>query len=95
MKKLTDILIYLQIKKIELKMNYFKDLEKIRQCDVNQVKSSESQVISEKIQLLLRHFQLNSLSEELKNYNQKVSTTIYNIVKEETMSYKEDIMELN
>src|SRR5690349_19225951 len=51
MKKIMNLLIYLQMRKIELKLNYFNDFEKLIQFETQQMKSMESQIIQDRIKL--------------------------------------------
>jgi len=82
MKKLMDLLIYLQTKKIELKLNYFKDLEKILVSEKKIVRNSESELISEKLQLSIKKLELDcitkEISEVLKNISEGNNNDNYN-----------------
>ena len=45
MKNIVDILVYLEMKKIELKMNYFKQFERVLEYKKTQLKTIETQII--------------------------------------------------
>ena len=56
MEKIMNLLIYLQMKKIEMKLNYFNDFEKLIQFETQQIKSMESQIIQERIKLAIKKY---------------------------------------
>jgi len=66
MKKLMNLLIYLQMKKIELKLNYFNEFEKLVQYEKQQIKSMESQVMGDRINLAMKKSEISNLSNKLK-----------------------------
>jgi hypothetical protein len=66
MKKIMNLLIYLQIKKIELKLNYFNDFEKLIQFEGQQIKSMESQIIQDRIKLAIKKCEIMGLSKKIK-----------------------------
>jgi hypothetical protein len=67
MKKIMNLLIYLQIKKIELKLNYFNDFEKLIQFETQQIKSMESQVVQDRIKLAIKKCEIMNLSKKVKD----------------------------
>jgi hypothetical protein len=66
MKKIMNLLIYLQIKKIELKLNYFNDFEKLIQFETQQIKTMESQIIQDRIKLAIKKCEIMGLSKKIK-----------------------------
>ena len=66
MKNIVDILVYLEMKKIELKMNYFKQFEKVLEYKKNQIKTIETQIIQENIKLLIKKFLLQQKEQQIK-----------------------------
>ena len=54
MKNIVDILVYLEMKKIELKMNYFKSLERLLEFKKTQLKKIETDIIQERIKLITK-----------------------------------------
>lgn len=66
MKKLVSLLIYLQMRKIEMKLMYFSEFEKIIQYQSQQLKSKESQTIQERLKLALKKADILSLSNKFK-----------------------------
>jgi SWI/SNF related-matrix-associated actin-dependent regulator of chromatin subfamily C len=74
MRKIMDLLIYLQMKKIELKLSYFNDFDKLVQFNKQQIKTMESQFISDRINLALNKIEItnhsNKLKENLKHYSE-------------------------
>jgi len=67
MEKIMNLLIYLQMKKIEMKLSYFNDFEKLIQFETQQIKSMESQIIQERIKLAIKKSEMIGLSHKLKN----------------------------
>ena len=65
MKNVVDILVYLEMKKIELKMNYFKQFEKVLEFKKNQIKTIQTQIIQERIQLLTKKFLLQQKQQQI------------------------------
>ena len=51
MKNIVDILVYLEMRKIELKMNYFRQFERLLEYKKTQLKTIETQIIQERIKL--------------------------------------------
>jgi hypothetical protein len=65
MKNVVDILVYLEMKKIELKMDYFKQFEKVLEFKKNQIKTIQTQIIQERIQLLTKKFLLQQKQQQI------------------------------
>ena len=64
MKNIVDILIYLEMKKIELKMNYFKQFERVLEYKKNQLKTIETQIIQERIKLITKKLLLQKKQQQ-------------------------------
>ena len=67
MEKIVNVLIYTQMKKIEMKLNYFNEFEKLIQFETQQMKSMESQIIQDRIKLAIKKNELVSLSNKFKD----------------------------
>lgn len=71
LKNIMNLLIYLQIKKVEMKLQYFNEFEKMVQYEKQQIKTLESQLIGDKIHLALKKSELggyvNKLKDSMKN----------------------------
>ena len=66
MKKIMNLLIYLQMKKIEFKLNYFNDFDKLVQFNKEQIKTMQSQFITDRINLAHNKIEIHNLSNKLK-----------------------------
>lgn len=66
MKKLVSLLIYLQMRKIEMKLMYFNEFEKIIQYESQQLKSRESQTLQERLKLAFKKADILALSNKFK-----------------------------
>lgn len=66
MKKIISLLIYLQMRKIEMKLMYFNEFEKIIQYESQQLKSKESQTFQERLKLAFKKADIMSVSNKLK-----------------------------
>lgn len=66
MKKLVSLLIYLQMRKIEMKLMYFNEFEKIIQYEAQQLKTKESQTLQERLKLAFKKADVLSLSNKFK-----------------------------
>ncbi len=66
MKKIMNLLVYLQMKKIELKLNYFNDFDKLVHFNKQQIKTMQSQFVSDRINLALNKIEIQNLSNKLK-----------------------------
>jgi len=67
LKNIMNLLIYLQMKKVELKLNYFNEFEKMIQYEKQQIKTLQSQLIGDKIHLAMKKYELTNLSNKLKD----------------------------
>lgn len=76
MEKIMNLLVYLQMKKIEMKLSYFNDFEKLIQFETQQMKSMESQVIQDRIKLAIKKNELISIAEKMKKEAREISITI-------------------
>jgi len=66
MKKIVSLLIYLQMRKIEMKLMYFNEFEKIIQYESQQLKSKESQTLQERLKLAFKKAEVLALSNKFK-----------------------------
>lgn len=66
MKKIMNLLIYLQMKKVEMKLNYFNEFEKLIQFESQQIKTMESQIIQDRIKLAIKKSELLLLNNKVK-----------------------------
>jgi SWI/SNF related-matrix-associated actin-dependent regulator of chromatin subfamily C len=73
MEKIMNLLVYLQMKKIEMKLSYFNDFEKLIQFETQQMKSMESQVIQDRIKLAIKKNELMSIAEKMKKEAREIS----------------------
>lgn len=67
LKKIMSLIIYLQIRKIEMKLNYFKEIEKTIQNENQQLKLMDSQIIQDRIRLALKKSEINQQAKKLKD----------------------------
>lgn len=67
MKKIMSLIIYLQMRKIEMKLNYFNEFERLIQNEGQQLKSMESQIIQDRIKLALKKSEINQLARKFKD----------------------------
>ena len=79
MKKYMDLLIYLQMKKIELKLNYFNEFEKMIEFKKNQIKTMESQIVQDRIKLSIKKNDLLNLISKIKESQKKNNNNLTNI----------------
>ena len=79
MKKYMDLLIYLQMKKIELKLNYFNEFEKMIEFKKNQIKTMESQIVQDRIKLSIKRNDLLNLISKIKESQKKNNNNFSNI----------------
>lgn len=68
-KKIVDVLVYLEMKKIELKMNYFKQFERELEYKKTQLKTIETQIIQERIKLITQKLLLQKKQQESNEIN--------------------------
>jgi SWIRM-associated region 1 len=66
MKKIVSLLIYLQMRKIEMKLMYFNEFEKIIQYDSQQLKSKESQALQDRLKLVFKKADIMTTSNKFK-----------------------------
>ena len=66
-KKMMETLIYIQMKTIELKMNYFNQLEKKINGKSSALKGMENQIIKEKIKIAIKNDQIKQRQNEIIN----------------------------
>ena len=64
MKNIVDILVYLEMKKIEIKMNYFKQFERVLEYKKTQLKTIETQIIQERIKLITKKLLLQQKQQQ-------------------------------
>ena len=64
MKNIVDILVYLEMKKIELKMNYFRQFERLLEYKKTQLKTIETQIIQERIKLITKKLLLQKKQQQ-------------------------------
>ena len=67
MKMILDLLIYTQMKKVELKINYFNEFERIIEFETGQLKSVEIGLIQDRIKLGLKKIEFNNQIEKIKS----------------------------
>ena len=77
MEKIMNLLIYLQMKKVEMKLNYFNDFEKLIQFETQQMKSMESQIIQDRIKLAIKKSELISQNDKIKSAIKKENENAY------------------
>lgn len=86
MKKIMMLLVYLQMRKIEMKLNHFNEFEKIIQSETQQLKSMESQIIQDRIKLALKKSEILSLARKFNDLiyeNQIQAEMVNNATKED------------
>lgn len=66
MKSILNLLIYISMKKIEMKVNYFNEFEKLLEFESSQVKSFEINIIQERIKFSLKRIELQEQLDKLK-----------------------------
>ena len=64
MKNIVDILVYLEMRKIELKMNYFRQFERLLEYKKTQLKTIETQIIQERIKLITKKLLLQKKQQQ-------------------------------
>lgn len=68
-KSIVDILVYLQMKKIELKMSYFKQFERVLEYKKTQLRAIETEIMQERIKLITKKFLLQQRQQQQTNEN--------------------------
>lgn len=66
-KSIVDILVYLQMKKIELKMSFFKQFERVLEYKKTQLKTIETEIMQERIKLITKKFLLQQRQQQQTN----------------------------
>jgi hypothetical protein len=89
MNKIMDMLIYLQMKKIELKLNYFNECEKMIHLENQQLKTMESQIIQDRIKFAIKKNELLQAANKLKEL-QKIQNANELVEKIQSVNIKED-----
>ena len=81
MKKIMDYLIYLQMKKVEIKLNFFNDFEQLIEFHKNKFKSCESQLFQDRFKLTEQKAEIISVINQVKDAS-KGNHDIKNIKKD-------------
>ena len=68
-KNIVDILVYLQMKKIELKISYFKQFERVLEYKKTQLRAIETEIMQERIKLITNKFLLQQKQQQQANEN--------------------------
>ena len=89
MNKIMDMIIYLQMKKIELKLNYFNECEKMIHLENQQLKTMESQIIQDRIKFAIKKNELLTAANKLKEL-QKIQNANELVEKIQSVNIKED-----
>ena len=89
MNKIMDMIIYLQMKKIELKLNYFNEFEKMIHLENQQLKTMESQIIQDRIKFAIKKNELLIAANKLKEL-QKIQNANELVEKIQGVNIKED-----
>jgi len=66
MKKILSLLIFIQMRKIEMKLNFFNEFEKIIQYQIQQLKSKESQTLQDRMKLIFKKAEIMNISNSFK-----------------------------
>lgn len=66
MKCILDLLLYTQMKKIELKLDYFSEFERLIEQEASQIKTIETHIVQDKVKFAMRRIELNNQLEKLK-----------------------------
>ena len=75
-KKILNFLVYLQMEKVDMKLNHYANFEKLIEQHKTQLKSMESQIIQDRIKLSIKKAEIFSLIEKIKEEkNQKEQNT--------------------
>ena len=61
-----NLIVHLQMKKIQMKLDYFDDYDKMIQLQNQQLKTMESQVIQDRIKLAIKKNELLSTAQKMK-----------------------------
>jgi hypothetical protein len=71
-KMIIDLLIHTQLKKIELKLDYFNEFERLMEFEIGQMKTMESSLIQDRVKFAIKKVELNSQIEKLKYYQNQL-----------------------
>jgi len=67
MKRIMDYLIYLQMKKVEMKLKFFSDFDRLIKFHKNKFKSTESQLIQDRFKLTEQKAEILSIVNQVKD----------------------------
>ena len=70
-KKILNFLVYLQMEKVEMKLNHYSNYEKLIEQHKTQLKLMESQIIQDRIKLCNKRIELFSLLQKIKEEREK------------------------
>ena len=70
-KKILNFLVYLQMEKVEMKLNHYSNYEKLIEQHKTQLKLMESQIIQDRIKLCNKRIELFSLLKKIKEEQEK------------------------
>lgn len=71
-KMIIDLLIHTQLKKIELKLDYFNEFERLMEFEIGQMKTMESGLVQDRVKFAIKKVELNSQIEKLKFYQNQL-----------------------
>lgn len=74
MKMILDMLIHTQLKKIELKLDYFNEFEKLLEFESGNLKSAETNIIQDKIKFAIKKVELQEQVEKFKLYQTQMKS---------------------
>ena len=82
MKKIMNLLVHLQMKKIQMKLDYFDDFDKMIQSQNQQLKTMENQVFQDRIKLAIKKNELLAVAQKLKEQKtqMEIDTNENNVV---------------
>lgn len=66
MKSILDLLVYTQMKKIELKLDYFIEFERLIEQESSQIRTMETHIVQDQVKFAIRRIELNDQLEKLK-----------------------------
>lgn len=66
MKSILDLLIYTQMKKIEMKLEYFNEFEKLLEYESSSLKTMETHIIQDRVKFAIRRIELQDQLEKIK-----------------------------
>lgn len=77
-KMIIDLLIHTQLKKIELKLDYFNEFERLMEFEIGQMKTMESNLVQDRVKFAIKKVELNSQIEKLKYYQSQLKNDANN-----------------